>query len=205
VKENVVAKTTRPKNNSEHTVTYLTKSEIKKLFKAVDTEENEYIKLRNKTILSLGFATALRCSAVTNLNVEDIDFQNKTIRVIEKGNKEILKPFSENLECTLKEWLDVRQQGLEHGPLFYSKKGTRISTDAINDMLKKYVKIAKIDKHITFHKCRSSVAVNALSAGVPLIAVSKMLSHSNIAVTNRYIDVINEDKIKMTNLADSWI
>ena len=74
----------RPKNNTEHQVTYLNKVEINRLFKAVEKNPNKTMALRDSTLFSVAIATGLRASALTNINLDDIDFENGNIRVIEK-------------------------------------------------------------------------------------------------------------------------
>lgn len=208
VKENIVAKTTRPKSNSEHTVTYLEKSEIKKLLKAIDKNDDFLQRERDKMIISIGLVTGLRCSAVTNLNINDVDLENNTISVIEKGDKKRQIMFGEQLKESLHRWIKIRKEqygDIDNPALFLSQKKDRISTDAVNDMLKKYTNLANIKKNITYHKLRSTLAVQALSAGTPIIVVSKALGHNNVATTNRYADALSEDKVKMTNMTDSWL
>lgn len=201
LEHNIMVGTNRPKNNDEHAIVYLTKDEVKNVINAARDA-------RDKAILSVGFATGLRCSAVANINIADVDFENKTIKVIEKENKSREIAFSDQLDAALKEWLTVRT--VKYGDadtdaLFVSNKFNRISTDAINDMLKKYTKRCGIKKNITFHKCRSTLCVNALSAGVPIITVSKQLGHNSINTTQRYADAMNQDKQRLVSFMDSFI
>lgn len=206
ISENPVAKTTRPKNTSEHTVTYLTKPEIKKIINIIDKNPSAIMSARDKTIISLALSTGLRVGAITNLNISDINFDEQFISVIEKGNKSRQIEVGDNTIELLRNWLKVRNKefaDVDSNALFISRKNVRITSKAIGDMIKKYSTQAGITKHITPHKCRSSAATNLAAAGVSIQAIAKQLGHSNVAVTQRYIDVLREEKDKSIKVLDN--
>ena len=195
----------RPKNNTEHKVTYLTKVEINKLLRVVDKNENEMFKMRDKTLISLALATALRVSALVNINIEDIDFENGVIKVVEKRQKAREIPIGANMIDSLKEFIDFRAciDGADDTPaLFLTKNNNRLSVWDANDMLEKYCDKAGI-KRVTFHKLRASSACALAKAGVPVKAIAQQLGHSGIGVTMRYLDVFNEDKEKTKGILDN--
>lgn len=208
IAENPIATVGRPKNNTEHQVTFLSKSEISRLLKATDNNPNKVIGLRDKTIISLALATGLRISAMVNLNVQDIDFDGGTISVIEKRQKIRSIQIGANTKQMLSNWIQVRNDaygdvGLD--ALFLSRQKQRVSVDALNDMLAKYCEEIGLNKHITFHKLRSSAACQLAKAGLPVKAIAKQLGHANIAVTMRYIDVFQEDEAKVLNVLDGLV
>jgi integrase/recombinase XerC len=205
IDKNPMGVVSRPKNNTEHKVTYLTKVEINKLFRAIDKNPNETLGKRDKTIISLALATALRVSALVNINVDDIDFDNNVIKVIEKRQKVREIPIGENTKNVLKEWVEFREDmymNINSPALFFSKNYERISVWGVNDMLEKYCDWAGI-KRVTFHKLRASSACALAKAGVPVKAISQQLGHSGIGVTMRYVDVFNEDKEKTKGVLDN--
>ena len=186
----------RPKNNTEHKVTYLTKAEINKLFKAIDKNENETFRMRDKTLISLALATALRISALVNINIDDIDFDNGVIKVVEKRQKVREIPIGDHMMVTLKEFIEFRTNecgDVNSRALFLTKNNNRLSVWDANDMLEKYCDWAGI-KRVTFHKLRASSACALAKAGVPVKAIAQQLGHSGIGVTMRYLDVFNEDR-----------
>lgn len=204
--ENPVAKTTRPKNTSEHAVTYLTRAEIKRIMKAIDKNASDIMRIRDRTIISLALSTGMRVGAIVNLNVADINFDEQLISVIEKGNKSRGIAIGENAVQLLKDWLIVRNKefaGLNTNALFISRKNVRITSKAVGDMIKKYTAEAGINKHITPHKCRSSAATNLAASGVSIQAIAKQLGHSNISVTQRYVDVLSEEQAKTVKVLDN--
>jgi integrase/recombinase XerC len=205
IDNNPMGVVSRPKNNTEHKVTYLTKVEINKLFKAIDKNQNETFRMRDKTIISLALATALRVSALVNINVDDIDFEGGVIKVVEKRQKVREIPIGENTNNMLKEYVEFRAneyKDVDSQALFLTKNYNRLSVWDANDMLEKYCDSAGI-KRVTFHKLRASSACALAKAGVPVKAISQQLGHSGIGVTMRYVDVFNEDKEKTKGVLDN--
>lgn len=205
IETNPMSAVDRPKNNTEHKVSYLTKTEINKLFKAIDRNPNKVIAVRDKTVISLALATGLRISALVNINVEDIDFENNVIKVIEKRQKVRSINIGENTKNMLEEWIKVREDEfgeINSQALFLSRKTNRLSGDAVGDVLTKYCDEAGI-KRITPHKLRASAACALAKAGVPVKAIAKQLGHSNTQVTMRYIDVFEEDSEKAKGILDN--
>lgn len=197
----------RPKNNTQHQVTYLTKTQINKLLKATDSNPSEVMAIRDRTIISLALATALRVSALVNINIEDIDFNNNVINVIEKRQKVRAIPFGEQTKKMLKEWIDVRREAfsdVDTDALFVSQKKGRISVDSIGDLLAKYCDEANIQR-ITPHKLRATAACMLAKNDIPIKAIAKQLGHNNITTTMRYIDVFNEDMEKTKNILDNLV
>jgi integrase/recombinase XerC len=205
IEKNPIKVVNRPKNNTEHKVSYLTKTEINKLFRVIDKNPSRVMSMRDKAIISLALATGLRVSALVNINVEDIDFANNVINVIEKRQKVRSINIGDNTKNMLEEWLEVRNRAFEHidsPALFLSQKKSRISGDSVGDILTKYCNEAGI-KRITPHKLRASAACALAKAGVPVKAIAKQLGHSNTQVTMRYIDVFEEDSEKAKGILDN--
>ena len=197
----------RPKNNTQHQVTYLTKTQINKLLKATDSNPSEVMAIRDRTIISLALATALRVSALVNINIEDIDFNNNVINVIEKRQKVRTIPFGEQTKKMLKAWIDVRQEAFSDADtdaLFVSQKKGRISVDSVGDLLAKYCDEANIQR-ITPHRLRATAACMLAKNDIPIKAIAKQLGHNNITTTMRYIDVFNEDMEKTKNILDNLV
>lgn len=204
--ENPVSKTTRPKNTSEHTVTYLTRSEIQRIMHEIEKNPSAERRIRDKTIISLALSTGMRVGAIINLNIEDLNLEEQIISVIEKGNKSRQISIGDNTVKLLKDWLVVRNQtfrGINTNALFVSRMKVRITSKAVGDLIRKYTFEAGINKHITPHKCRSSAATNLAAAGVSIQAIAKQLGHSNISVTQRYVDVLKEEHAKTVNVLDN--
>lgn len=207
VEENPITAVERPKNQTEHKVTYLTKVEINKLYRAIDNNPHEFVAMRDKTLVSLALATALRVSAIVNINIEDIDLENDVINVIEKRQKVRAIAFGEQTKSMLQEWIKVRKvayNDAETNALFVSRNKSRLSVDAVGDLLDKYCDEAGI-KRITPHKLRATAACMLAKAGIPVKAIAKQLGHNNTQTTMRYIDVFEEDVEKAKNILDGVV
>lgn len=205
IDDNPIIMVDRPKNQTEHKVTYLNKTEISRLFKAVERNSNKEMGIRDMTLFSLAIATGLRASALLNINIEDIDFENGIINVIEKRKKVREITIGENIQATLKEWIAVRNkkfEGVATTALFVSNKKDRLSGEAANDALKAYCREAGIQKHITLHKLRASTATNLAAAKVDLQTIAYILGHGNTAVTLRYTAILDENKKNAKDILD---
>lgn len=206
--ENPILVVDRPGNNVERKVVYLNKTEINKLFKAVSKNPNQVIALRDKALFSLAIATGLRASALTNINLEDLDWDNKIVRVIEKRQKTREIPLGDNIISILQEWIEVRNKefaDVDNSALFLSQKRSRLSGDAGNDALKKYCEEAGIQKKITLHKLRASAATNLAAANVDIQTIGSILGHKSTATTLRYVAVLDESKKNAVNVLDKLI
>lgn len=208
IKENPIKTVERPKNNVEHKVTFLSKSEMNKLFKAVEANPNKVISSRDKALFSLAIATGLRASALTNINIEDIDWENKIVKVIEKRQKVREIPLGENTINILKEWIEIRNKefaGVPTNALFLSQKRGRLSGDAANDALRKYCVEANIQKKITLHKLRASAATNLAAAKVDIQTIGNILGHKSTATTLKYVAVLDENKKNAIGILDRLV
>lgn len=204
--KNPMVKTDRPSINTDHKVTYLTKVEINKIMRVIDKNPSPVMAARDKTIVGLALSTGLRVSALTNINIEDIDFDNNVINVIEKRQKVREIQFGEQTKENLQRWIELRNQefgDVDTNALFISKKKNRISVDAIADLLKKYTAEAGISKKITPHKLRSSAATTLAAKGATIQTIANILGHENINTTMIYIAALDEEKKKATDILDS--
>lgn len=203
--ENPIAAIDRPKNQTEHKVTYLTKVEINRLIRTIKKHNNDPMALRDSTIIQLAIATGLRAEALMNINIEDIDFENQTLSVIEKRKKVRELDLGDKIIETIHGWIDVRNKTfgeIDTTALFVSQKKQRLSAKAANDMLKKWCTEAGIEKKITMHKLRSTAACTLAKNDIPLKTIMKQLGHTNAAVTQRYLDAFAEDQKKATKVLD---
>ena len=205
IKENPMAKTKRPKIRTEHKVTFLTQEEIQEVFKNI--KEHAGVKLLNRdlALVSLFISTGLRNSALTQINIDDIDFSNNTIKVVEKGSKVRSVQFGTNMRALLLSWLKDRElyfSDAETNALFVSQLKERISIYTIGQLVEKYTKTIK-GKHITPHKLRATACTLMSSQGVPIQVIKEMVGHENIQTTTRYVGILEKEKEKATNVLDN--
>lgn len=201
-----MTKTKRPKMKRKTEVVYLTPEEISEIMKKIEEESPKKLVNRDKALVSLGISTGLRVGALTQVDISDIDFNNCTIHVVEKGDKERYVPFGENMKNMLAIWLLDRKTyygDAETDALFLSQWGRRITEEGVRLLMKKYS--VDLNKHITPHSLRKSCATNMAASGVNIQTIANILGHSQISTTQRYVDVLNDDKKEAVGILDNLI
>lgn len=204
IKQNPMLKTKRPKINTEHEVTYLTKPEITEVMDSISKNYTGKMLTRDKAIVGLALSTGIRVSALVQINIEDIDFDTNTIKVIEKRTKTTVIPFGDNTKVLLQDWMKTREQyygNVDTSALFLSQWKRRITTNGVRNLVEKYTK--NINKHITPHKLRATAATQAAAAGVNVQTIQDMYNHSSIQTTMRYVKALNSEKKKAINIMDN--
>jgi site-specific recombinase XerD len=207
INENPLDKTNRPKIRTEHKVTFLTKDEINTVLEEIRLNSTDQKRSRDLCLVSLALSTGLRVSAITQINIDDVDLVNCTIHVIEKGNKIRTINFGENLRMLISQCIEDREKYFattETNALFVSQWKRRMTAQAVRDLVAKYTTSIQ-GKHITPHKLRASAATNLAASGVSIQAIAKVLGHENIQTTRRYVEVLDSESNKATNILDSLI
>lgn len=201
VKSNPYSSDMKLNQDKSETVVYMTDDEIKKVKTAAVNAKVKYAS-RDLCIITLGCATGLRVSAIRNIDIEDIDFENKSIKVIEKGNKKREVFIGDNTIQTIKVWMEDRKKiyGNNTGALFMSQKKNRIAVRTIEDMIHNASK--GIDKHITPHKMRSTCAMRLYEKTGDIYLTAQQLGHANISNTMIYAKATNERRREAAELLD---
>lgn len=207
IKENPVSYTNRPKMKDKPSVTYLTSEEIAKLLKYVETNANDRFVSRDLCWLKLGFSTGLRVSAILQIDINDIDFENNQIKVTEKGDYDEYVMFGANLKEQMLACIKDRKQicnNINTNALFISQVGNRLSVDMLAKLLKQYAEnVTK--KKVTPHVMRHSCATNLYEKTGDIYLCSKQLNHKNVATTMRYAEISKEKQREATNILDNLI
>ena len=203
-----------PKVNQASKPVALTKEEINKVKNHIlyaeksfynNDENEEYWRLRDYLIFILGCRTGLRCSAITNIDIEDINMDEKYIVVVEKGDVLRNIQFGDNTKEIINMWLKARSRIMPNSSLhalFISKKRNRISPAEIGRMIEKYTSEVIPNKHITPHKMRSTCATNLWEETHDIYMVANQLGHKNLANTKRYTDIAESESRRVANIMD---
>lgn len=184
-------------------VIYMTDSEVKKIKGNAAVNKIKYCN-RDLCIITLGCATGLRVSAIVNIDIDDIDFEQHTITVIEKGDKKRVIFIGENTTDSILKWMRDRAEilkGKEEKALFISQKTKkRLSVDAVQDMIRKNAK--GIGKHITPHKMRSTCGMKLYDKTGDIYLTAQQLGHKNIQNTMIYAKATEEKLKKAAEILD---
>lgn len=156
----------------------------------VHKQTQPWMPLRDAAILELFYSCGLRISELRGLEVRDIDFLGENVRVRGKGAKERIVPIGGPALAALQRY--QREAAVTNGPLFLGKLRTRITQQAIDQLLKKYLKLSSIPFKISPHKLRHSFATHLLDGGADLRSVQSLLGHSSLSTTQIYTHVTKE-------------
>lgn len=202
IPKNYMLSVKRPKSiESQSTIEkrergYLNKTELKIYMNAVKegvgssharkcqakTKERDY------AIIMIFLTTGIRCSAMIKLDITDIDFENKTLMVTDKGRQVHTYQLNDATIEAINDWLAARPRLVveETSALFLNKYGQRMQRDGIKDITTKFAVNIK-GKRITPHKLRATYGTQLYEATKDIYFVQKAMGHSGPSVTERYI------------------
>ena len=169
---------------------YLTLDESRRLLMAVEGKNKE----RDYCILCLFLNCGLRISELVGLNVSD--YRGESLRVLGKGNKERTVYLNDACQDALERYLEIRKELVPArvSALFLSNRRARMSVDAVQVMVKKYLTKAGMDASLySTHKLRNTAATLMLQNGVDVRTLQEVLGHENLNTTQIYTHIDNAE------------
>jgi len=167
---------------------FLSEEEMSQFLDLPQTEKP--LDLRDKAILELLYATGLRVSELVGINIDDVSFEERLIRVKGKGKKERIVPFGKMAEDSLFAYLQVRRLinkgDVDDTALFLNYRGNRLSPRSVERTVDKYIKTTAVRRKISPHSLRHSFASHLLSRGADLRVIQELLGHESLATTQKY-------------------
>lgn len=150
--------------------------------------------LRDRAFLELLYASGLRVSELTGLDVPDVDLAQGLVRVTGKRRKERIVPFGRPAAEALAAWLAEGRPALARGPgaaragaaLFLGERGTRLSARSIGRRIERWVLAAGLPRHVHPHVLRHCFATHLLGNGADLRGIQDLLGHASLSTTQRY-------------------
>ena len=184
-------------------------SDLKQIINVIDHQNNDEIKkLRDRSILLIGFSGGFRRNEIVSLDYDDLDFVKEGLKInIKKsktdqfgeGSLKGLPYFSNNQYCpvfSIKKWIKVAN--INSGPLFRRfSKSLKLSEKRLTDqtvalLIKKYLEIAGIEsKNYSGHSLRSGFATSAAESGAEERSIMAMTGHKTTQMVRRYIKEVN--------------
>lgn len=171
-----------------------------RLREALTTDEVEILRqkcknIREKSLFEFTYSSGCRLAELVSINKDDIDWHNKTLKVIGKGNKERVVCFNTKAKYLLKEYILSRND--DNPALFVASKGAhkRLGGRSIEREIKNIAVRANLGKSIYPHLLRHSIATHLLAAGMALHNVQALLGHSDPKTTQIYAETSIENVV----------
>lgn len=193
IKKDITLGIKRPKRE-KRLPTVLTKEEIKKLFEVLDTK-------KSKIMVSLMYACGFRVSELINLKSGDLDFNEKTGKILQgKGKKDRIFNIPDFLLEDLKKQVEKQKEKKEIY-LFTGIKG-KLSERNLQKIVSKAAKRAGINKDIHCHTLRHSFATHLLENGTDIRKIQELLGHADLSTTQIYTHISTEELKKIKSPID---
>ncbi len=158
----------------------LTNKQIKLMIERTDNR-------KHSLILALSYGAGLRVSEVRNLEVQDLNFERKTLHIRNaKGGKDRFTILPEKLLRKLELFIGSKEADK---PLFESQRGGKLTTRSLQKVFKQALKRAGVESEHSFHSLRHSFATHLLDSGVNLRYIQTLLGHQNIRSTELYTQI----------------
>jgi len=190
---NPAAEISTPKQE-QYIPTYLPVDQMFSLLEVPD--RGKPLGLRDLALLEVLYSCGLRVSEVVGLNLGSIDFRERLVRVLGKGNKERIVPIGKKAAGVLRDYLEasraVREKSganTERAPLFMNARGRRLSTRSVENIVKRYGRECGLLTDISPHALRHTFATHLLDGGADLRSVQELLGHVSLSTTQKYTHV----------------
>lgn len=160
---------------------------------------HEKNKVRDLAIVALFLGTGIRVSELVGLNSDDFDFGNNSFVVTRKGGNRVILYLNDEIKqylieyISLKENKDKLQLEKQSPAMFLSMRNTRLTTRAVENIIKKYAKIAVPLKKITPHKLRSTFGTELYRSTGDIYIVADVLGHKDVNTTKKHYAALSED------------
>ena len=174
--------------------TFLSVDEMFELLKTQD--ESSVLSLRNRAMLEIFYSSGLRLSELAGLDLIDLDFNQKLVKVRGKGKKERIVPIGGPALKAIQEYLEKvgeirkgKNGDVFKKPLFLNARGERITTRSIARIVNEITSKSGIGRKISPHALRHSFATHLLNAGADLRSIQELLGHESLSTTQKYTAV----------------
>lgn len=190
IHENPMLKIISPKS-AKTLPSFIKESEMDRLHSDIDFGTT-FKGLRDKLILDIFYSTGIRLSEIITLKTQDVDFSNKTIKVLGKRSKERVVPITSFLSQSIRNYLALRKMVSENGNqnenpyLIITETGKQTYPKLVYRIVTKYLAYVSTNPKKNPHTLRHSFATSMLNHGADLNAVKEILGHSNLAATQIY-------------------
>ena len=152
------------------------------------TEDRPHLK-RDLAMLEMLYGSGLRVSELVGLNLADIDYGERWLRVRGKGRKERQVPYPGKADAALSAYLAERRATAAETAVFVNHQGRRLTTRGVQKIVKFYATAVSGDGSVHPHSFRHAFATHLLGDGADLRAIQELLGHASLSTTQRYTQV----------------
>ena len=166
--------------------------------------------LRDRAILEFLYATGIRVGELVGIDLAEVDFRERMVRVTGKRKKQRIVPFGEPAAYAVENYLrEVRPRFLAEAPqtnrdtqaLFLHRRGGRLTTRSVQRLIDKYIKLCTDIHNISPHSLRHTFATHLLDQGADLRDIQELLGHARLSTTQIYTQVSMEKMIEVYDQA----
>ena len=154
--------------------------------------------IRDLAMIDLLYSTGIRVGELVNLNIGDINFEERECIVYGKGNKQRKVYFDAKAKVHLKRYLEQRNDYNEALFVTLDSPFERLKISGVEIRLRKLGRLALLDQRVHPHKFRRSMATRAIDKGMPIEQVQKLLGHQQIDTTMHYA-MVNQSNVKISH------
>jgi integrase/recombinase XerD len=155
--------------------------------------------LRDRAVLETLYGAGLRVSELTGLDIDDVDREEGSVRVVGKGDKQRLVPVGRYAVAAVEAYLTRARPSLARarsGPaLFLNQRGGRLTRQGVGKILKHAAVLAGVKARVTPHTLRHSYATHLLEGGADVRVVQELLGHASLTTTQIYT-LITADRMR---------
>lgn len=170
-----------------------TTEELERLLTSPDKSTCSFAEYRNWVIVNFLLGTGCRASTLVNLRVEDVDLSACTVLFRHmKARNQITVPLTRRLGRLLEEYLNYRHETIPSDPLFVSEYGTALSRSTLENAIWNYNHTRGVEK-TSIHLFRHTYAKLYIQAGGDPFRLQKLLGHSDLAMTRKYVALYADD------------
>ena len=173
---------------------FLQYDEFESLINSLKKDDN--LSIRNRLILELLYATGLRVGELTNIKIQNIDFANRSIKVLGKGNKERVVYYGDYAEFIINEYINKERLSLlanhQSEYLLINNQHGRLTSRGVEKIIDKIVMESSLKHKISPHVLRHTFATHLLNNGADILSVKELLGHESLKATQIYTHITPE-------------
>lgn len=182
------AKVVATPKQEKHVPSFLSEDEMARFLDLPRSDEP--LEVRDKALLELLYATGMRVSELVAVDLDDVNYAERLVRVRGKGKKERIVPFGRKAEESLTRYIRARHEinkgDIDEKAVFLNYRGQRLTTRSVERIVDRYIQLTALRKRISPHSLRHSFASHLLSRGADLRVIQELLGHESLGTTQKY-------------------